>query len=562
MKIRIKKCCNTPRTTLAASVAVAVSSVVLQNPVQAYTFDTGEDWTTNLDTSVTYNMGWRAEGRDDNIGNALSTAQGDYKFDQGDMVTNRLQTIVEFQAVYQGRMGLRMSGSAWKDFAYDDHAETNPNPAYTTAYDNDRYSSRTKKYHVRGAELLDAFVFNNFNIGEVPVYAKLGRLTQQWGNALFFGFSSISYGQHPTDFIKGFSQPGSEVKELFLPRTQALVTAELSPELSVSAQYFMEYAANRFPEGGTYLAPADMLYEGPDSASFLFGPGFSAGKAHEPKDISNNFGVKVDWAPEWAGGNMGFYFRKLDETQPWALAEFDPQGGGNVHLSYARNVNLYGFSYEKTIGATSLGFEINHRTNTALSSSFTRPDGLALPYREGARGDITNVLANAFVQLGTTPFYDTGILLAEATYTHLDKVTENKQYFIGKGYSACNGGGVEEGCATKNALAVAVLFSPQWLQVFPSIDISAPVSVTYGVNGNPAYAAGSFYAEDSLVYSVGLRADYRQTQSLTLAYQDYYWDHLESVPDSTPAGKSYAGGNGPFNLNDKGWVSLTYKTSF
>src|SRR5690606_14844743 len=177
--------------------------------------------------------------------------------------------------------------------------------------------------------------------------------------------------------------------------------------------------------------------------------------------------------------------------------------------AYGENVKLYGLSYETTVGSTSYGVEVNYRKDTALASSFTRPDfglGPAVAYREGARGNIVNVLINTFTQLGTTPFWDTGILLAEATYTHLDKVTKNEDVFMGKGTAACGGGGVEEGCVTDDALAVAVLFEPQWLQVGPSLDLSLPVSVTYGIDGNPAYAAGSFYAEDSLVYSIGLRA--------------------------------------------------------
>jgi hypothetical protein len=566
MKTKIKENITARPKRLTAAIALIATSGCFATQAQAYTFDPGDsDWRVNFDTSLQYTMGWRAEGRDNNISNSIPNAQSDYKFDRGDMVTNRLQTILEFQAVYQDKMGFRVSGSGWKDFAYDDKVETNPAPGYGVGYSDGRYSAYTKKYHLRGAELLDAFVFKNFEVSDVPVYAKLGRFTQQWGNALFFGFSSISYGQHAVDYIKGFTQPGSEVKELFLPRAQANLVAELTPTLTVSGQYFLENAENRFPEGSTYLAPSDLLYQGPDTSAFVFGPGFSAGKSHDLKNINNNFGVKAAWTPEWAHGTIGFYYRRLDETQPWALAEGQPGVGGDVHLSYGENVKLYGLSYETTVGNTSFGLEANYRENTALASSFTLPGfglGPAQPYREGARGDIINVIANSFTQLGTTPLWDAGILLAEATYTHLDSVTKNKELFMGKGYSACNGGGVEQGCATKDAVAVAFLFEPQWLQVMPSIDLSLPISATYGIHGNPAYAAGSFYAEDSLVYSVGIRANYKQVHQVTLQYQDYYWDHLGTGAIGPGGEKGYVGGNGPFALNDKGWVSLSYKTSF
>src|SRR5262249_51197106 len=153
-------------------------------------------------------------------------------------------------------------------------------------------------------------------LGDVPVYGKLGRLTQFWGNSFFFGFSNIAYSQHPVDYIKGFTQPGSEVKELFLPRTQVLATAELTPKFSISAQYFLEFRENRFPEGGTYLGAFDILYEGPQSggalAGALGGP-VSAGRVDRPKDNNRNFGLKATWQPDWAQGELGFYYRQFDE---------------------------------------------------------------------------------------------------------------------------------------------------------------------------------------------------------------------------------------------------------
>ncbi|MDB5972812.1 MAG: hypothetical protein JWQ90_5262 [Hydrocarboniphaga sp.] len=547
--------------------AVAVVPLLGPGIAHAYKFNTGPDWTINLDTSVQYTIGMRMDGRNADIGNNPGNDEGDYKFDKGDLVTNRLQGILEFGSTYQDRMGFRASGTGWKDFAYDDDVKNNPNdPAYAagSTYPSGEYSGRTKKYHIAGGQLLDSFVWSNFKIGDTPAYIKVGRLSQQWGNGLFFGFAAISYSQQPTDFIKGFSQPGSEVKELFLPRTQVNATAELSPELSVSAQYFLEYASNRYPEGGTYLAPSDLLYEGPPSAGI---GGLTAGKAYDPKNVNNNFGVKAEWSPTWAGGDLGFYFRKLDEVQPWTLGEINDAafGSGDVHLSYATNVNLYGISYERTFGPASVGTEVNMRTDTALNSAFF--NGKVGPYREGARGDIVNVLVNAFLQLGSNAIWDTGVVLGEVVYTHLDKVTENADVFNGKGYASCvnaatgGAGGINDGCATKNSFALSVLFNPQWLQVLPSWDFAAPISGTFGIAGNPAYAAGAFYAQDSIVWSAGVNATYRQKYSFTLQYQDYYWNPGEVTSTASPL-PAYSGGNGPFGLNDKGWLSLSFKTSF
>ena len=548
-------------------IVLAISAIGLTDSARAVKLGSGGDWDMNLDTSLQYTLGVRAQGRDDKIGNHPFFAEGDYKFDRGDVVTNRVQGLLEYQGVYKGQSGFRLSGSAWKDFAYNDEVKTNPNPAFSTflSYPDGKYSSTTKKYHLQGGELLDAFVFHNTNIGNTKLYTKLGRFTQFWGNAFLFGFSNIAYSQHPVDYIKGFSQPGSEVKELFLPRTQALATAEFSPELSLSGQYFFEFRPNRFPEGGTYLGPFDILYKGPTSGGALgglFGGPVSAGRDDQPKNNNGNFGLKLTWSPAWANADMGFYYRVFDEVQPWPLADIGAAGGGAVHLSYAQKAKLLGFSLEKTFGTVSTGFEVNYREKTALASALT--NGIpGVPTTEGAKGKILNVIGNAFVQLGSTPLWDTGILIAEATYTRLLSFTDNEPLFNGVGHAACPTNNKWDGCATRNALAAGFIFEPQWLQVRPGWDLSMPTSWTVGLKGNPAYAAGSFYAQGTNIYSIGIKGTYRSKTTVALQYNGYHWRTGPSavIPG---LGESYSGfgGNGPVALNDKGWVQLTIKTSF
>ena len=74
----------------------------------------------------------------------------------------------------------------------------------------------------------------------------------------------IAQSQHPIDGRKGAANPGSEVKELFLPLTQINLQAQLSPTIAVEMQYYFDWANTRAPEGGTFLAPADLTMQGPD----------------------------------------------------------------------------------------------------------------------------------------------------------------------------------------------------------------------------------------------------------------------------------------------------------
>jgi hypothetical protein len=191
---------------------------------------------------------------------------------------------------------------------------------------------------------------------------------------------------------------------------------------------------------------------------------------------------------------------------------------------------------------------------------------VGVPYDKGATGDVINVIANGLYTLDQNALWDTGTLLAEFSYTHLQRVTGNKDTYNGDGYASCvdaitgGPGGKKDGCATRNALGVAVTFEPQWLQAFPGVDLSMPASFTYGISGNPAYAGGAFYAEGTKIYSLGIKAIYKQVHSVTLQYNGYHWNTRGKT--DMGAGLAYAGGNGPIGLNDKGWVEMQFKTSF
>jgi len=548
----------------------------------AFQFNLPSDWQVNWDNTVTYNLGVRTEGVNPLIGNNPIFGGGDYKFAHaGDIVTNRASVLSEFDAVYQNRMGFRVSASVWKDFAYGSGSNTNPGvyapgggglPPITyqsiNSYPGGKYNSYTDRYYVQGVQLLDAFVFDNVHVGETPVYFKVGRLTEYWGNSLFFPFQGVSVGQGAIDAIKLSSSPGTETKELFLPRTQISVSAQLTPQLSLSGQYFLEYDRNRLPEGGTYLGPVDFLFQGP--SNFFLGAAPSgggyvplnlpAGTANVPRNVDNNFGVKLGWNPDILnGGLIGLYYRRYDETQPWApLFNFGTNGvPTDYHLSYNRGVQLIGTSLDTTVGNVSTGFEVSYRHNTALNSN---PNALVPNESSGATGDVVNVVANAIVPLSRSPFWQTGALTAELAYTRLLAVNSNPLLYNGVGYAGCSGGRWD-GCSTRDHVALAIAFQPQWLQVFPGVDLSMPISDVIGVYGNAPQLGANSNEQGSQTYSIGLSAVIRQKTTVTLAYNGSF-AHTKGVA-YTPSGLPYyAGGNGLYSLNDRNWVSLTLQSSF
>jgi len=534
---------------------------------QAFQLTTPPDWEVHWDNTVAYNLGMRAQGINDGIGNNPLYSESDYKFKHaGNIVTNRVSDLTEFDAVYRNDFGFRLSASFWKDFAYGGGVENHPGDAATgvpysalNSYPGNHYSSYTQRYYQQGGELLDAFVFKNFQINGQQASIKVGRLTQYWGNALLFGSQGINYGQNASDGIQGAATPGTQAKQLAIPRGQVLFETQLNQTMSVAAQYFFEYAASRYPEGGTYLGTAGFLFNGP---SLLEGTIPRGADVKPNNGFHSDFGLKYTWSPAWlSGGTMGFYFRNLTETSPWVLLGMNSAGAPDYHLAYASNVKLYGFSLDKQIGNYSTGLEVSYRHNTALNSA-TGPTPADLSGQSGARGDTLNVIGNVVAGLTRTPFWQTGTAFAEIAFTQKIKTTSNGALYSGVGNaSACPTGSKWDGCATNNSVGLAFQLDPQWLQVYPGVDLDMPMFVQYGLWGNTPSLNGT--NQGQIVYTVGLHALVQQKYNVTLQYNGYHAHTSRGLTSFGPGGPAYyASGNGAYFYNDKGWVSLTFSAQF
>jgi hypothetical protein len=566
----MRNCARFERNRMSMGIAMALGCWAAS--ASAVQVGSNPDLIMNWDNTISYNVGMRAQGINNSIGNNPLYSESDYKFkNAGDIVTNRVADLTEFDAVFQDKFGFRVSASLWKDMAYGGGVANHPGDAYPgvpysslNSYTGNHYSSYTERYYEQGADLLDAFVFYNFEINGQPASLKVGRLTQYWGNALIFGSQGINYGQGGSDGIKGAASPGTQAKELSMPRAQLLFQTQLTPTVTVAAQYFAEYAPSRLPEGGTYLGTVGFGFQGPN----LLQGAVPRGSDVEPNNgFHNDYGLKLMWSPQWLGGTMGFYYRNLTETQPWVLLGVDPAtGASNYHLSYGSDVKLYGFSLDKQIGDYSTGLEISYRHNTALNSS-TGPLPSDLSGQEGARGDVVNVITNAIAGLSRSPFWDTGSALAEISFTQKVKTTSNGDLYNGVGnLAACPTGSKWAGCSTNSSVAVAVQFDPQWLQVVPGIDLDAPMFAQYGIWGNTPSLGGT--NQGALIYTLGVHALIQNKYNVTLQYNGYHAHtsgetNFGAANGLPPGGPSYyETGNGPFFYNDKGWVSLTFSSSF
>jgi hypothetical protein len=561
------------RALVPSTLAVAATLALLSSGTQAFEFDTGNpDLSVRWDNTPRVNLAWRVESRDQKIGNTPIADEGTYSFNNGDAVAKRIDLLSELDVVYQKRFGGRLSASAWYDGAYGDYSKRNPSasPLFTPSYIDLRYSDYVKRlYQGASGEILDAFAFGRFDLGDVPTSVKIGRHSLYWGESLFLGgnLNGIAYAQNPLDLQKGFATPGVEAKELFRPLNQISAQASVTDTLTIAGQYFLEWESFRYPEGGTYLGPVDFAFNGPDG-QILPGLGFARrGAASAPKQ-NGDWGLAARWSPEWLDGTMGFYYRNFSDKLPQTFITAPVPGSAQYNLIYKDNINLYGISLAKSIGGISLGAELSYRGNTPLNSQVlgVAPGLPAAGDTKGPVGDTAHGLVNLLGVIPKTALFDAATWATELTFAHLVSVKSGETLFNGVGYAPClsvaNGGKRArdwdkwDGCATTNFVGFAAAFTPTWYQVFPGTDLSLPVAYAVGLSGNaPTIFAGN---QKNGNYSIGVAADVYQKYRFDLKYSDYLGQYRSNAANTAVDTQ-----NGFTTLlKDRGFVAATFKTTF
>ena len=126
-------------------------------------------------------------------------------------------------------------------------------------------------------------------------------------------------------------------------------------------------------------------------------------------------------------------------------------------------------------------------------------------------------------------------------------------YVYGNEISHKNWRGIDK--PTNNSWGLALNFTPTWYQALPGVDLSMPMSWSQGISGNAATNFGGNRGTGT--WSLGLAATVYQRHAVNLSYIRYFGDY------STGANGAAAVFNGSSAaVSDRGWVSLTLKSTF
>jgi len=494
-----------------ALLVMVLAIALLPWQAQAFEFDTGNsDMRIRWDNTFKYSAAYRLNDQSDTLIADANYDDGDRNFDSG-LVSNRLDWLSEFE-VNLPKGGIRVSGAAWYDQIYnEDNDNDSPLTNNSTSVDYNEFTDDTKKLHGRDVELLDAFGYLLFDLGDVGVTVRAGRFTQIYGETLFFGGNGIAEAQGPTDLVKLLTVPSSQFKEVLRPVEQISCDLQISPKLSFGAYYQLGWHKTRIPAAGSYLSNADIIGDGTES--WILGPGFAL--AHrgdlEPDDQGQG-GVKLRYTLDSVGIDLGLYAARYHAKAP-SGAYIDPVATLKYRWVYAQDIDTYGVSATGSLGQLNWATEFSYRTNAPLNSDPQVNVGLTGGNEENDRlyavGNTFHANLNGIYVLQANPLWDGGAFLAELAYNKRLDITDNESALAQN--------------TTEDAWALRMIFEPTYFQVLTGLDLSVPMGVGWNLSGRSSAVAnfngGSSGAGD---LSIGLKGVYRTVWNAGLSYVKYF----------------------------------------
>ncbi|MDD0842633.1 DUF1302 domain-containing protein [Pseudomonas sp. Gutcm_11s] len=405
--------------------------LMLAVPAGAVEFSLIDDQVTgSLDTTLSYGQLYRVQGQDktndDTNGN-----DGNRNFDTG-LVSEVYKVTSDLEANYQN-YGLFVRGTAFYDTQIMDKRNDNDDFRPSQSYpNNDRFTYETRHTAGRSAEILDAYVYGNWDVAEMPLTVKVGRQVFNWGEGIFYrGGINTS---NPVDAGK-FRLPGAELKEVLVPVEAFNFNVGLTDNLSMEAYYQWNWKETAIDPVGTFFSETDLFADGGSTAytrydnpllpvvmsgyqsaaaaglvgngpfgpNAYLDPNYNVFKvANVGKDINakndGQYGLAFRYVAEELNlTEFGFYFMNYHAKEPQiavdlqaydgvdmtalqaaqgpalapAVATLDAASNAVARREYVEDIRVYGLSFNTTIGEASVFGELSYRPNLPVGLSST-----------------------------------------------------------------------------------------------------------------------------------------------------------------------------------------------
>src|ERR1700759_187796 len=265
---------TTKNTALAVAIALALAGIT--PAANAIEFGDSDGFHGTWNTTLSYGIDVRTEDPSgNNVAKAyynplvglLPNAQqreakgafsanhddGDLNYKAGSPFSNAVKATTELHVNYGENLGAFLRASYFYDFEN---------------FGNDKLTSLAEDQVGHRARILDAFVFDNFNIANHQATIRLGKQVVSWGESTFIqgGINVVN----PVD-VSQLHVAGAELKEALLPVNMIWGSYNLSDSFSVEGMYLLEFAETNPDPADTYFSTNDFATIGGTYASLPFG---------------------------------------------------------------------------------------------------------------------------------------------------------------------------------------------------------------------------------------------------------------------------------------------------
>lgn len=373
-----------------------------------------------LDTAFDYSLLWATENPDSDLiganngGRGLSTASDDARLNYGrdDSISRRFSGFNALELRYQDS-GAYLSGRYWYDFALQDDQLP-----FRQIDDGGRQQGAKSS----GAEFLEAFVYQRYQLEQQPGEVRFGRQTLNWGEGLFIG---NALNQLNPQQVSAYRQPATPLGAGFLPSNLLHLSQSLGERWQIEGFYQLSWDADVAENCSTFFSAAD--YQAPGCSDNLtvlrtrqqvadqYGqPALASlqglgvewnvpdegvlvrrGADQDAAD-SGQFGLALHYFAAPLETNFGLYALHINSRQAYlgirapdqaiysaaqgqgALAPLVVAGNSQYFMAYPEDLQTYGMSFSSVLrGGAIWAGELSYRPNAPLQLSTV--DLLAAP---------------------------------------------------------------------------------------------------------------------------------------------------------------------------------------